>query len=91
MCTITLELPDELVERAQKQGLLSPGAVESYIRKSLKMPVSVKAEAGKNQKDDLDETLEELWELCKDVPVSVDSFLEERHAETKREEAAYPG
>jgi hypothetical protein len=39
--------------------------------------------------DDLDETLEELWKLCKDVPISVDSFLDERHAETEREEAKY--
>ena len=39
--------------------------------------------------DDLDETIEELWELCKDVPISADSFLEERHAEAEREEAKY--
>jgi hypothetical protein len=89
MCTVTLELPDELVELAQKQGLLSPGALESYIRKSLEKPVFFKAKTGNTQKDDLDETLEELWELCKDVPITVDSFLEERHAEAEREEAGY--
>jgi hypothetical protein len=33
--------------------------------------------------------MEKLWELCKDAPISVDSFLDERHAETGREEVEY--
>jgi hypothetical protein len=89
MCTVTLELPDELVELAEKQGLLSPTALEAYIRKSLKKPVLFKAKEGKPRKDDLDETLEELWGLCKDAPLTVDSFLEDRHEEAEREEAEY--
>jgi hypothetical protein len=35
MCTVTLELSDELVAVAEKQGLLTPSALEAYIRKSL--------------------------------------------------------
>ncbi|GHV63068.1 hypothetical protein AGMMS49587_11880 [Spirochaetia bacterium] len=41
------------------------------------------------RKPPLAQTMEELWELCKDAPITVDSFLEERHAETEREEAEY--
>jgi hypothetical protein len=89
MCIVTLELPDELVELAQEQGLLSSAALESYIRKSLKKPALFKAKKRKPHEDDLDETLEELWELCKDAPLTVDSFLEDRHKEAEREEAEY--
>jgi hypothetical protein len=32
MSTITLELPDELAAVAEKQGLLTPSALESYIK-----------------------------------------------------------
>jgi hypothetical protein len=41
------------------------------------------------KKPPLDQTLAKIWALCKDVPISVDSFLEERHAETEAEEAKY--
>jgi hypothetical protein len=78
MCTVTLELSDELVAAAEKQGLLSPPALEAYIRQKLR---------GLGKKPPLAQTMENLWELCKDVPITVDSFLEERHAETEREEA----
>jgi hypothetical protein len=37
------------------------------------------------KKPPLAQTMAEIWELCKDVPISVDSFLEERHAERDRE------
>jgi hypothetical protein len=37
----------------------------------------------------LAQTMEKLWELCKDSSVTVDGFLEERHKETEREEAEY--
>ena len=37
------------------------------------------------KKPPVDQTLAKIWELCKDVPISVDSFLEERHAERDRE------
>jgi hypothetical protein len=89
MCTVTLELPDELVELAEKQGLLNPAALEAYIRKSLKKPALFKVKKGKPRKDDIDETLEELWELCKAAPLTVDSFLADRHEEAEREEAEY--
>jgi hypothetical protein len=37
------------------------------------------------KKPPLAQTMAKIWELCKDVPISVDSFLEERHAERDRE------
>ncbi|GHU49243.1 hypothetical protein FACS1894200_07700 [Spirochaetia bacterium] len=40
---------------------------------------------GLGKKPPVDQTLAEIWKLCKDVPISVDSFLEERHAERDRE------
>jgi hypothetical protein len=40
-------------------------------------------------KPPLAQTAEKLWDLCKDIPITVDSFLDERHAETEREEAEY--
>ncbi|GHV80899.1 hypothetical protein AGMMS49944_26900 [Spirochaetia bacterium] len=43
MCTVTLELPDELAAEAEKQGLLSPSALEAYILKSLNRPEPKKA------------------------------------------------
>jgi hypothetical protein len=43
MVTITLDLPADVEDRAQKQGLLSPAAFESFIRKSLKLPTGRKA------------------------------------------------
>jgi hypothetical protein len=41
--TITLDLPADVEDKAQKQGLLSPAAFESFIRKSLKQPIGRKA------------------------------------------------
>jgi hypothetical protein len=35
MVTVTLDLPDTLVSKARKKGLLSPRALEKYIRVSL--------------------------------------------------------
>lgn len=35
MTTITITLPDELVERARAKGLLSPAAIEAYVRGKL--------------------------------------------------------
>ncbi|GHV92571.1 hypothetical protein AGMMS50268_30740 [Spirochaetia bacterium] len=35
MVTITLNLPADVEDKAQKQGLLSPAVFESFIRKSL--------------------------------------------------------
>ena len=35
MCTVTLELSDELVAQAQERGLLTSFAIEKYIRKSI--------------------------------------------------------
>jgi hypothetical protein len=32
MCTVTLELSDELAALAEKQGLLTPSALEAYIK-----------------------------------------------------------
>jgi len=39
--------------------------------------------------NDLDSSLEEIWALCKDAPVTVDSFLEERRRDNKLEEERY--
>jgi len=36
--------------------------------------------------NNLDATLEEIWALCKDVPVTVDGFLEERRRDNEMEE-----
>jgi hypothetical protein len=38
------------------------------------------------KKPPLAQTMEEIWALCKDSTVTVDSFLEERHAERDLEE-----
>ena len=37
----------------------------------------------------LDAALEEIWALCKDVPVTVDGFLEERRRDNEMEEDRY--
>ncbi|GHV78405.1 hypothetical protein AGMMS49944_01960 [Spirochaetia bacterium] len=39
--------------------------------------------------EDFAKNLAEIRQLCKDSSIIVDSFLEERHAETEREEAKY--
>ena len=36
MTTITIELPEELVEEARSHGLLASGAVEAMIRETLR-------------------------------------------------------
>lgn len=36
MTTITIILPDELVEQAKAKGLLSSAAIESYVRDKLR-------------------------------------------------------
>ena len=38
---------------------------------------------------DLDSTLEKIWSLCKDSPISVDSFLKTRRHDKELEEAKY--
>ncbi len=35
MTTITITLPDDLAKRAEERGLLSPAAIESYVRDRL--------------------------------------------------------
>jgi hypothetical protein len=37
----------------------------------------------------LDATLEEIWALCEDAPVTVDSFLEERRRDNELKEVRY--
>jgi len=37
--------------------------------------------------NNLDAALEEIWALCKDAPVTVDGFLEERRRDNEAEEA----
>jgi len=37
----------------------------------------------------LDSSLEEIWALCKDASVSVESFLEERRRDNELEEGRY--
>jgi len=39
--------------------------------------------------NNLDAALEEIWALCKDAPVTVDSFLEERRRDNEMEEERY--
>ncbi|GHU42818.1 hypothetical protein FACS1894190_12600 [Spirochaetia bacterium] len=41
------------------------------------------------KKPPLSKTMEKIWELCKDSKITVDSFLEERHAENEREEEKF--
>ena len=36
MTTITITLPDDLAKKAREQGLLSPTAIESYVRNKLR-------------------------------------------------------
>ena len=64
----------DLATEAEPQGLLRSSAGEAYLRQTL-------------QKPDLETTTRELRELCKGSTITVDSFLEERHAEAVREEA----
>ena len=39
--------------------------------------------------NNLDSVLEEIWALCKDAPVTVNSFLEERRRDNELEEGRY--
>ncbi|WP_461255641.1 hypothetical protein [Treponema sp. R80B11-R83G3] len=39
--------------------------------------------------EELKASLEKIWEICKDAPVSVDSFLETRREDNELEEAKY--
>jgi MoaA/NifB/PqqE/SkfB family radical SAM enzyme len=39
--------------------------------------------------NNLDAALEEIWALCKDAPVTVDSFLEERRRDNEIKEERY--
>jgi hypothetical protein len=39
--------------------------------------------------NDLVSSLEEIWALCKDAPVTVNSFLEERRRDNELEEGRY--
>ena len=39
--------------------------------------------------NNLDAALEEIWALCKDAPVTVDGFLEERRRDNEAEEERY--
>jgi len=43
----------------------------------------------KETANNLDAALEEIWALCKDVPVTVDSFLEARRRDNEMEEDRY--
>jgi hypothetical protein len=43
----------------------------------------------RNKADEFNTTLEKIWELCEDVPISVDSFLEERRQDNDIEEERY--
>ena len=75
MCTITLELPDELAAKAQEKGLLSAVALESYIRKALG-----EAEPKKNR------DWRALYGLFKSDGREVGCFLERSHADTVLED-----
>ena len=43
----------------------------------------------KGKAESLDTALEKIWELCKDSPVTVDSFLETRRRDKELEESQY--
>ena len=70
MCTVTLELPDEVVEIAKKQNLLTPAAIEKYIRDRYSGDASMRKHhadgAMENVIDEHDR--QEHAEYCKDAP-----------------------
>ena len=43
----------------------------------------------KSPLNDLDSVLEKIWAICKDSPITVDSFLEMRRRDTELEENQY--
>jgi hypothetical protein len=91
MCTVTLELSDELVAIAEKQGLLTPSALEAYIRKSLDNAVFPPSkEAASRKPAPLNETLGKIWALCKDSTLTVDRFLEMQHKDKELEDKLDP-
>ena len=67
MTTITVELPDELAEEAQSQGLLESAAVEAMIRETLRR------RAGK----ELLEAADKLATATKCLPMTMAEIQEE--------------
>jgi len=43
----------------------------------------------KKPASDLKNALDKIWSLCKDAPVTVDNFLEERRADNEHDESQY--
>lgn len=60
MTTIMITLPDELAKRAKERGLLSPSAIESYVRDKLKETEGSEPIAGRETDKELDSALAEL-------------------------------
>jgi hypothetical protein len=85
MCTVTLELPDELAALAQKNGLLTSSALEAYIRKSLTKEVrSPSKPAGASApKLSFAEAQQKIRALG--VELSVDRMLQQKHDDLAHE------
>jgi hypothetical protein len=92
MCTVTLELSDELAAVAEKQGLLSPSALETYIRKSLDEAgfPAVKGGPGRKAAMSPSEARQKLRGLGKDTGLTVDRFLEMKHSDKELEDRLDP-
>jgi hypothetical protein len=80
MSTITLELPDELAAVAEKQGLLSPLALEAYIQKSQH---TTDAETVHHQA----QALRDLFGCCKGSGDTLDAYMERHWADNDLERA----
>ena len=77
MCTVTLELSDELVAIAEKQGLLTPSALEAYILKSVDRSETTRSKSVM--------PLLELWGSCKGED-TLEAYFERKCADKIRED-----
>ncbi|GHV84091.1 hypothetical protein AGMMS50212_14310 [Spirochaetia bacterium] len=61
------------------------GEILDFVRYLKHKASSLEVKESREKKPSLAQTTESLWELCKDASLTVDSYIEERHAETERE------
>ena len=77
MTTIQITLPDQLAQEAERAGLLSPGAVESWLREQLK---SQRAEQFLSVLDQLDEVESEDYMSPEEVAEEIKLMRAEKRA-----------
>ena len=84
--TQTVEIPEN---RLLRLDLEIPREVPTGAMARFELVWSPEIEKVNSNKADLNASLERIWALCKDAPISVDSFLEERRRDNEIEERRY--